>query len=168
MARHGTYSRSPSGTHIARWYCPESHTTFSALPDCLPARLPGTLVELEDVVAVAEQAVSLEAAANQLRPDPVLLPGALRWLRRRVQRVHRCLILVIGLLPAQLARCEPRILSVRARLGSDTALMVLRAAAIPLQVLPPPLGFSPPPHRPAQPIIANQQRTGPDPPPAGP
>ena len=32
-----------------------SHTTFSLLPDCLAARLPGTLKELEEVVAVAEQ-----------------------------------------------------------------------------------------------------------------
>ena len=40
FARHGTYARkSPRGTRIARWYCPESHTTFSLLPDCLSARL---------------------------------------------------------------------------------------------------------------------------------
>ena len=29
LARHGTYTRkTPRGTHIARWYCPESHTTL--------------------------------------------------------------------------------------------------------------------------------------------
>ncbi|MDE0442808.1 MAG: hypothetical protein OXL38_11875, partial [Gammaproteobacteria bacterium] len=44
LARHGTYARkTPPGTRVARWYCPESHTTFSLLPDCLAARLPGTL-----------------------------------------------------------------------------------------------------------------------------
>ena len=50
FARHGTYARkTPRGTRIARWYCPESHTTFSLLPDCLAARLPGTLDEVEQV-----------------------------------------------------------------------------------------------------------------------
>jgi hypothetical protein len=75
LARHGTYRRkTPAGTQIARWYCAESHTTFSLLPDCLAARLPGTLDELESIVAAAEQAPSLEAAANVLRLD-IELPG---------------------------------------------------------------------------------------------
>jgi hypothetical protein len=44
FARHGTYERvSPPGTRVARWYCPEGHCTFSLLPDCLAARLSGTL-----------------------------------------------------------------------------------------------------------------------------
>ena len=52
---HGTYARkTPRGTQIARWYCPESHMTFSLLPDCLAARLPGTLDEVEQVVAHAD------------------------------------------------------------------------------------------------------------------
>ena len=72
FARHGTYPRkTPVGTRIARWYCPESHTTFSLLPDCLAARLPGTLKELEAVVAVAEQTPSLIKAADKLRPDAI-------------------------------------------------------------------------------------------------
>ena len=56
--------------------------TFSLLPDCLAARLPGTLQDLEEVVAVAEAASSLAAAADAVRRDAVLLPGAMRWLRR--------------------------------------------------------------------------------------
>ena len=49
-ARHGTYApKTPAGTQVARWYCRESHTTFSLPPDCLAARLPGTLTELEKV-----------------------------------------------------------------------------------------------------------------------
>ena len=76
LARHGTYARkSPRGTKIARWYCPESHTTFSLLPECLAARFPGELDEVEAVVAHAEQAPSLAAAANELRRDAVELPG---------------------------------------------------------------------------------------------
>ena len=62
LARHGTYARkTPRGTQIARWYCPESHMTFSLLPDCLAARLPGTLDEVEQVVAHAEQAPTRHA-----------------------------------------------------------------------------------------------------------
>ena len=72
LARHGTYARkTPRGTQIARWYCPESHTTFSLLPDCLAARLPGEFDTLEAVVAHAEGAASVSAAANALRRDPV-------------------------------------------------------------------------------------------------
>ena len=78
LAGHGTYARKiPRGAKIARWYCRESHTTFSLLPDCLAARLPGELDTLEAVVAHAEQAPSLAAAANALRRDAVELPGAM-------------------------------------------------------------------------------------------
>ena len=76
---------------------PESHTTFSLLPDCLAARLPGTLSELEEIVAEAEQGPSLMAVADRLRCDAVELPGAMRWVRRRVRLVHHALRLVIGL-----------------------------------------------------------------------
>ena len=74
LARHGTYARkTPRGTQIARWYCPESHTTFSLLPDCLAARLPGELDTLEAVVAHAERAPSRSAAANALRREGSVL-----------------------------------------------------------------------------------------------
>ena len=70
MARHGVYERrTPAGTLIARWYCRESHQTFSLLPDCLAARLPGTLRRLEKVVAHAEQGPSLMNAADEIRRD---------------------------------------------------------------------------------------------------
>ena len=40
FARHTAYARvEPPGMHIARWYCPEAHVTFSLLPDCLASRL---------------------------------------------------------------------------------------------------------------------------------
>ena len=64
------YARvSPPGTLIARWYCPEGHCTFSLLPDCLAARLTGTLAEVEAVVLAFEQAPSREAACGVLRLD---------------------------------------------------------------------------------------------------
>ena len=67
FAHHGTYARkTPRGCRVARWYCPESHMTFSLLPECLPARLPGTLRRLEEVVAEAERASSLAAVPAPL------------------------------------------------------------------------------------------------------
>ena len=62
FCRHGTYGRqTPPGTKVARWRCPAGHCTFSLLPDHLAARLPGTLPEIEHVVATVEAARSLAA-----------------------------------------------------------------------------------------------------------
>ena len=77
-------------------------------------------------MAHAEQAPSLSAAGDALRPDPVELPGAMRWVERRVRLVHHVLRLVIGLLPQCLARCVAEMRAVRARLDTDTALVALR------------------------------------------
>jgi len=109
FARHGTYPRvSPPGTRVARWYCPEGHRTFSLLPDCLAARLSGTLAEVEAVVRAAEQAPTLEALCLQERLD-IELPGALRWIRRRVQDVHGALHLIKGLSGAAFVLVEPTV-----------------------------------------------------------
>ena len=82
FSSHGTYERkSPAGTLIARWYCPQGHCTFSLLPDHLAARFPGTLCEIEHVVATVEQAKSVEAAADALRRDAITLASAIRWVR---------------------------------------------------------------------------------------
>ena len=119
------------GTQIARWYCRESHTTFSLLPDCLAARLPGTLTELGEVVAGAEKAPSLMAAADQLRRDAVELPGAMRWVRRRVRLVHHALRLVKGMLPHRFAGCRDQRLPAapRQRCGVGDAALADRAVA---------------------------------------
>ena len=90
------------------------------------ARMPGTVDTLEAVVAHAEQAQSLGAAADALRPDAVELPGAMRWVERRVRLVHHVLNIVIGLLPNLLARCVAEVGTVRVRLETDTALRTLR------------------------------------------
>ena len=168
LARHGTYTRkTPRGTRIARWYCPESHTTFSLLPDCLAARLPGTLDSLEAVVAHAEQAPSRSAAADALRPDTVELPGAMRWVGRRIRLVHHVLTIVIGLLPEHLARCVAEVGAVRARLDTDIALRTLRTLVDPqLRALPAPLGFHPHRLNTTNRNCARQHKMGPDPPPA--
>ena len=167
LARHGTYARkTPRGTYIARWYCRESHTTFSLLPDCLAARFPGELDEVEAVVAHAEQAPSRAAAADALRTDTVELPGAMRWVERRVRLVHHVLTIVIGLLPEHLARCVAEVGAVRTRLGTDIALRTLRVlTAEQLHALPAPLGFQPHRHGATNRNRAHQHNMGPDPPP---
>ncbi len=168
LARHGTYARkSPRGTRIARWYCPESHTTFSRLPDCLAARLPGELDTVEAVVAHAEQAPSLAAAANELRRDAVELAGAMRWVEHRVRLVHHVLSIVIGLLPDLLARCVAEVGAVRTRLETDTALRTLRTLTdAQLPMLPAPLGFHPHRLSTTNRKPARQHKRGPDPPPS--
>ena len=84
FARHSTYSRvSPPGTQVARWHCPADQRTFSLLPDCLAARLSGTLAEVEAVVRAVERAAGPKAARGELRLD-IELPAVLRWVRRRV------------------------------------------------------------------------------------
>jgi hypothetical protein len=166
FARHGSYARvSPAGTRIARWYCPTGHCTFSLLPDHLAARFPGTLSEIEQVVATVEQAKSLEAAADRLRSEPITLPSALRWVRRRVAPVRRLLTIVVGLLPQWLQGCAPQITDVRARLACDETLVLLRALArIHLQALARPLGFAPPLLRAGERSASFQHDMGPDPP----
>ena len=146
FARHGTYARvDPPGTRIPRWYCPEGHCTFSLLADCFAARLSGSLQELEAVVVAVEQARSREAAADELRLD-IELPGALRWMRRRLQAVHTALTLIVGLFPDLFAGCLPNLSAFRQRLGCAWVLPALREIAeAQLPQLPPPLGFRAPP-----------------------
>ena len=165
FARHGTYERiNPPGTRIPRWYCPESHCTFSLLADCFAARLTGSLQELEEVVVVAEQATSREAAADELRLD-IELPGALRWIRRRLVAVHTALILIRTLFPDLLAGCPPTVNGFRQRLGIDFVLPRLREIAHgQLLQLPPPLGFKPPCAHGGDSNQPDQHQGGPDPP----
>lgn len=133
FSRHGSYPRlTPPGLRIARWYCPEGHRTFSLLPDFLAARLPDLLDTIEDRVAVAQSAKSMESAADLLRGSDVTLPGAIRWLRRRVQAVRAVLAAVAALVP------EPPV-----GIDHHHLLRGLRRS-LPLSVLvdiPAPLGF---------------------------
>ncbi len=169
FSRNGTYARlSPPGTRIARFYCRRGHCTFSLLPDCLAARLPGTLAEVETVVRAVEQAKSVETACAHLRLE-IELPGVLRWVRRRVQRVHASLILIKGLRPELFAGCKPTLRGFAQRLGLAAVLPTLRRIAEPfLAQLPAPLGFSPWRARGGGPARAHQHAAGPDPPAAFP
>ena len=139
--------------------------TFSLLPDCLAARLPGTLTDLEETVAVAERSPSLAVAANALRGDAIDLPGAIRWVRRRVRLTHRVLTAVLGLWPDRLAGCAVTVGALRVCLETETVLVVLRdRCAGQLQTLPAPLGFYPHGQGEWNPPPARQHNLGPDPP----
>ncbi len=166
LSRHGCYERSsPRGTLIARWYCPQGHCTFSLLPDHLAARFPGTLTEIERVVATVERSRSVEAAADELRADPITLPSAVRWVRRRLKPVRKLLTILVGMFPQRLLGCAPRIAALRERLGCAQVLPRMRELARDhLHALARPLGFG---YRRAARLereIGFQQPMGPDPP----
>lgn len=168
LARHGSYPRvEPPGMRVARWYCPRGRTSFSLLPDCLASRLSGSLSEVEQVVAIVEekqaQGKSIEAAAAKIRPD-IELPGALRWVRRRLGPVHRVLLALVTLMPGALGS-EARVLSVRQVLQTTQALVRVREiGASHLVALAPPVGFGPrgSPRRRRRRRLPHE--TGPDPP----
>lgn len=142
LRRHGSYARLTSpGVRIARWYCPQGRTTFSLLPDFLAARLPGLLATIERAVTVTASTRSMEVAADVLRGSEVNLPGAVRWLRRRVTAVRRSITavkLVAPLLAPDVLEC--------AASGDDTPILPELRRALPLTALnciPAPLGFAP-------------------------
>ena len=165
FASHGTYSRqTPEGTKIARWYCPDGHSTFSLLPDCLSSRLPGSLIEVETAIDEVENAPSQEAAVHDLRLD-IGLAGVLRWIRRRLFLVRTTLTLLIERLPVMPQDCRPCISSFRAALGVEYVLPALRMHAEPyLHILPPPIGFGPRPQHKRIQKRSFQHKTGTDPP----
>jgi hypothetical protein len=130
----------------------------------LASRLPGTLVEVEAVVLVVEQAPSLERAADPLRPD-VDLPGAVRWTQRRTWRVRAALTALRGLLPEHFADCPASVSAFRARLGVEPVLPALREIAAPwLHELPAPLGLRPGPGGGGEAHRRRPHDAGPDPP----
>ena len=146
--RHGTYSRKTChGTAlVVRYYCRDSGTTFSLLPDCLAARISGTLDECERVVARIEGGASAVAAAQALRGHCIFdETGMSRWAVRRLVRVVACLGAVITMYPELFAGCAVRVVDVRVRLGTDHALRELRGLCVRhLAALPSPVGFHPP------------------------
>ena len=96
---HGTYGRKfPVGMRVARWYCAYCRVAPSALPDCLSARLPGSLAEAEAVASFAEDH-GIHAAARRWRADAADDSSARRWVRRRVLLVRECLTIFRGLEP---------------------------------------------------------------------
>jgi hypothetical protein len=165
FCKNGSYRRKiPDGAKIARWYCADGHMSFSLLPDCLASRLSGSLIEVEDVLTKVKNSPSQEAAADYIRID-ILLPGALRWIRRRIFLVKASLCMLIQMLPGLFADCHPSILCFQSVLNVDYVLPQLREVASPyLQILPPPLGFGPRPETKKLKKSHFQHKTGTDPP----
>lgn len=166
FARHTPYSRvEPVGTLIARYYCPESQTTFSLLPDCFASRLSSTLVAVEHVAeTVSTFAEAFETVAERLRPD-IELQGAVRWVRRRVMAATVALTVLKGLRPDVLAGVQPTIHDVRAALGVEHALPALRElAGEQLTSVPHPVGLGPRPPRQEAGRRCRQHEAGADPP----
>ncbi len=179
FASHGTYARvRPAGTRIRRWYCPRGRRTFSALPDCLSARLSGELVSVEALVRRVEQATSLAAAVRQERPE-IGLAGVLRYVGRRVRTIHRALQALRGLYPHIFQGTAATVTSFAAALDrADTTAMVTAALPPPvpgpvlgrlrelahryLDRLPAPLGFAPTRIRAPQHRSGSQHGTGAD------
>lgn len=152
---------------ITRYYCRTAHETFSLLPDGLASRFPGELDDLERVVAQVDAARSIEAAADVLRPD-IVLPSAVRWVRRRLTLVRATLLAVVTLLPDRFSGTA-HLGAIRTALDTTHALVTLRAcAAALLPALPRPLGFVPHPRAPRAPGPPCQHGMGADPrPPSG-
>jgi hypothetical protein len=166
FARHTAYLRAePAGALVARYYCPQGHTTFSLLPDCLAARLSSSLADVEVVcTAAATGGRSQEAIAEELRPG-IQRQGAVRWMRRRVRAVTAALVAVIGLRPDVFAGRQPTVESLRKVLGVEHVLVALReTVAKHLAALPPPLGFGPRVTRGDPAVRQRQQKAGADPP----
>jgi len=143
FARHTPYERvTPPGTFVARFYCPTAGTTVSLLPEFLAAHISGTLDEIEQVVVAMEQADSQERVAEGIRTD-VELPGALRWMRRRQRAVRAAILALLGILGGSDLPCrQPEVIAWRTALGTDHALIALRAmSGDHLQRIASPLGF---------------------------
>jgi hypothetical protein len=162
----------PEVAYVARYYCPESQTTFGLLPDFYASRMPGTLDGIEEVAAKAETARGLESAADELRPaeaaDAVTLSAALVWLRLRVAIVRALLTTVKGLMPERFEDVPPRIGAFRQRLGTLRVLVALRGICEwHLHRLPAPLGLVPRREMAPERRASRAQSSGPDPPPRG-
>lgn len=170
VGRLTSYERKvPKAARVARFYCRPCHMTIGLLPDFYASRKPGLLADIEETVAVAEQATGMEAAADRLRPadddDAITLAAAIKWVRRRVQAIHRVLATVIGLVPGRFEGCAPTISSFRERLRTTRVLVELREiCARHLGALAAPLGLVAAPGEWIRPRRRLQQSTGPDPP----
>jgi hypothetical protein len=157
-------AKEPGGILTAPWYCRQGHRTFSLLPDYLAARFPGTLSEIERLVATVEQARSLETATDARRSDPVSLTSAVRWVRRRVGPVRRLLTVLVGLLPQFFLGCAPTIGALRRRVSCAQVLMSCsELAQVHLQALSRPLRFEHPSYTGGERNPRPQQHMGPDP-----
>ena len=123
------------------WYCADCQETCNALPDCLSARLPGTLACAEAVSSYADDH-GIHAAARQWRGEAADCSSARRWVRRRVLLVRECLTVFRGLEPSLLLGVALLVGAFRERLEVPVALIELRRLGSGgLVHIPYPVGF---------------------------
>jgi hypothetical protein len=166
--RHGNYlRRKPAGLRIPRWYNRDKRITVSLIPDFAATRVSSSLGEIEDVVDEAERLradMSLEHVAARLRPD-LVLPSAVRWLRRRRRWVGVALRTLKGLAADKLSDCALSVAAFRLRLNVDCVLVRAREiAAKNLRRFPAPVGFAALPKPDQRPNRRAQHKAGADPP----
>jgi hypothetical protein len=101
----------------------------SLLPSFLAARLPGTVAEVEDVVAKVDEAGSVAAAVDVVLPpdakEPVGRVGALRWIRRRVVAVRAALLAIVTLEPERFRGVRPTLAGIREALSCERVLVTM-------------------------------------------
>ena len=132
LERLGTYERyAPDGknkTHIARFICrhPEGSVTISLLPRFFAAKQPGTLSQVEEQVAAAEELGTWPAAKQYLSSQAHNQTQAYWWLRRRMKRLYRALEAVKERLIETFKDCAVTVTAMRKALGKDDLLVPLR------------------------------------------
>ncbi len=151
LQKLGSYGRiEPAGVRVPRWWCPQKRASVSLLPSFLAARLPGTLRDVEHVVATVEAVGSVSAAVDVVHPPDargaIGLEGALRSIRRRVRAVRAALLAIATLMPERFAGVRPTIASFRQALGvalGEVLVTLRERVARHLHALPVPLGLRP-------------------------
>jgi len=151
LQKLGSYGRiEPVGVRVPRWWCPQKRASVSLLPSFLAARLPGTLRDVEHVVATVEAAGSVSAAVDVVHPPDargaIGLEGALRSIRRRVRAVRAALLAIATLMPERFAGVRPTIAAFRQALGvalGEVLVTLRERVARHLHALPVPLGLRP-------------------------
>lgn len=141
---HGSYRRkTPAGLRVARFYCAEGHVTISLLPEFMAASFSGQLSEFEQAARAVEQAPSVVAAAQQLRPELNDERSAARWLRRRLSALKSGLSSLVTSVP-ELFGVAPTLSDVAAILAAAAGQVLIAArskAASLLGRMATPLGF---------------------------
>lgn len=141
---HGSYRRkTPTGLRVARFYCAAGHVTVSLLPEFMAASFRGLLSEVEQAARAAEQAPSVAAAAQQLRPELNDERSAARWLRRRLSALKSGLSSLVTSVP-ELFGVAPTLSAVSARLAATAGRVLVAArskAGSLLDRMSTPLGF---------------------------
>ena len=166
MAHMTEWSR--LGPKSPDFFCHSETITGSLLADCFSSRLPGTLIDVETVVSMVEEAIARDTPQSVQRPldekisfaslDIATVAGELnveqrlfdlaidfRWLKRRVEYVRNNLTAMVALFPERFKDGVPSLSSFRRVLEQEPVLIQLRAIAnAKLHQTPRPLGLNPP------------------------